>query len=253
MEEITVRANFKMIKILSILFLLLGLYSVGQVVKIDTLKVSPSKRFVEKQSFKLNYPIIRTGVQRIDSLINYDIKNKLTFNEYPSETIDSTIYKWAEGGLTDLNFHVTYDKNGIISLNISAETCGAYCTGWTEYFNYSIPTGKPLNLNSIVDTSGNFRNLVIIQRNAQYEKQKKELKEMLLDKKYELDSATYETALESYNECIRSFTRENFALYNDHLEIIETCDLPHFMQNLTPVIELKYKYNDIKEYLKIKN
>jgi hypothetical protein len=242
-----------MMKILSILFLLLGLHSVGQVVKIDILKVSPSNRFVGNRSFKLNYPIIRTGVQRIDSLINNDIKNKLTYNEYIGETIDSAIYKWTEEGLADLNFQVTYNKNAIISLNISAETCAAYCAGWTEYFNYDIPTGKPLNLNSIVDTSGNFRNLVITQRNLQYKNQKKELKEMLLDKKYELDSATYETALESYNECIRSFTLKNFALYNDHLEIIETCDLPHFMQNLTPVIELKYKYKDIKEYLKIKN
>jgi hypothetical protein len=242
-----------MTKIILAALLFIGLSSYAQVLKIDTLKLQPSEQFKSMQSEKMNYPLIRTGNAKIDSQINIDLKNKFTHDEYPDESIDSTIYKWADDQIIFLDYEITYNKNGILSLNISAEGCGAYCTNWTDYFNYSILTGKSLDLNSVIDTSGNFRTLVVKQRKAQFENKKKELKDRLLDKSSELDSASYELALEYYERCNNTFMFENFALYNDHLKIIEICDLPHFMQNLTPFIELEYKYADIQKYLRIKN
>jgi hypothetical protein len=101
--------------------------------------------------------------------------------------------------------------------------------------------------------TGNFKNAVIADKDKQYEQQKKELKEMWLDKNAELDEDTYKWALEQYENCERDFKLESFALHSDHLEIIEKCYLPNAIKNLTPTIELKYKYFDIKEDLKIKN
>ncbi|WP_242929359.1 hypothetical protein [Pontibacter vulgaris] len=240
-------------KIITILLLFVALSSFGQGVQIDTLKVSLSPRFVDLQSERNNYPVVRTGDSRIDLLINHDIKNKLTHNEYPEASMDSTIADWAAEGIVYLDFQVTYNKRGILSLNISAEGCGAYCTSWTEYFNYSTLTGKALDLGDVVDTKGNFKELVLKQKKAQYEQQRKELKEMLVDKESGLDSATYDWALEHYNDCERSSELTRFALHQNYLEIVETCYLPNAIKNLTPVIELKYKYSDIKKYLRIKN
>lgn len=240
-------------KIITILLLFIALNSFGQVVRIDTLKVPLSPRFVDIQSERYNYPIVRTGDSGIGLLINQDIKNKLTHNEYPEASIDSTITDWAAEGIVYLDFQVTYNKQGILSLNISAEGCGAYCTSWTEYFNYSTLTGKALDLGDVVDTKGSFKELVLKHKKAQYEQQRKELKEMLLDKESGLDSASYDWAMEHYNDCENSSNLSRFALYQNHLEIVETCYLPNAIKNLTPVVELKYKYSDIKKYLKIKN
>ncbi|MFD2515553.1 hypothetical protein ACFSRY_16895 [Pontibacter locisalis] len=240
-------------KITTILLLFVALNSFGQGVRIDTLKVLLSPSFVDIQSESNNYPIVRTGDSRTDLLINNDIKNKLTHNEYPEASMDSTIANWAAEGIVYLDFQVTYNKQGILSLNISAEGCGAYCTSWTEYLNYSTLTGKALYLGDVVDTKGGFKELVLKQKKAQYEKQRKELKKMLLDKESGLDSATYDWALEHYNDCETSSELTRFALHQNHLEIVESCYLPNAIKNLTPVFELKYQYSDIKKYLKIKN
>lgn len=240
-------------KTITILLLFIALNSFGQAVRIDTLKVPLSPRFADIQSESNNYPIVRTGDIRIDLLINNDIKNKLTQNEYPETSIDSTIIDWAAEGIVYLDFQVTYNKQGILSFNISAEGCGAYCTSWTEYFNYSTLTGKALNLGNVVDTKGSFNELVLKHKKAQYEQQRKELKEMLLDKESGLDSATYDWALEHYNDCETSSELTRFALHQNYLEIVESCYLPNAIKNLTPVFELKYKYSDIRKYLKIKN
>lgn len=238
-------------EIITLFLFLISSGSFAQVLKIDTLRLPPNQRFTSIPD-KMFYPLIRTGNAKIDLRINVDLKNKFTQDEYPEETIDSAIIKWAGDQITFLDYEVTYNKNGIVSLNISTEGCGAYCTNWTAYFNYSTITGKYLDLNSVIDTMGGFRRLVVQQRNAQFEKRKKELKENLFDEDSCLDSASYHLALDYYEECENSFTFERFALYDDHLEIMETCDLPHFMQNLTPLIELKYKYTVIRKYLRIK-
>ena len=78
----------------------------------------------------------------------------------------------------------------------------------------------------------------------------KELKSRYLAKDDpELNKNIYDWALEYYKECDASFNLNSFMLNADYLEIIDNCDMPHAIRNLTPVIELKYKYSDIKAYL----
>ena len=245
--------NFKMTRIVTtILLLTFGLTSFGQKISVDTLFVPRTEKFSNLQNEKLKFPVIKTGNLKVDKAINTDLKNRFTNNEYPDLSTDSTLIKWSDG-IIYLDFEVTYLKNELISLNISAEGCEAYCTAWTEYFTYNYVTGRFLTIDQIIDTTGNFKNAVIADKDKQYEQQKKELKEMWLDKNAELDEDTYKWALEQYENCERDFKLESFALHSDHLEIIEKCYLPNAIKNLTPTIELKYKYFDIKEDLKIKN
>ncbi len=247
--------NFKMTKrILTIIFLLtIGLNSFGQKISIDTLFLPKGEKFTQLQNDKLKFPLVKTGNLKIDRLINKDLKNRFTNNEFPNSPTDSTLIKWADDQIIYLDFEVTYLKNGLISLNVSAEGCGAYCTSWTDYFTYSVTTGKYVTINEIIDTTGKFKNLVISDKDKKYDEQRIELKKMLLDKESGLDDDSYEWALEHYGNCDNSFELNSFALFSDHLEIIEKCYLPNAIKNLTPIIELKYNYVDISEYLKIKN
>ncbi len=246
--------NFKMTRILTtILLFTFGLTSLGQNIFVDTLFIPTTERFSNIQNQKLKFPLIRTGNPQIDKTINTDLKNRFTDNEYPDLTTDSTLIKWADEQITYLDFEVTYVKNGLISFNIGAEGCGAYCTSWTHYFTYNYKSGQYVTIDYIIDTTGKFRNRVVADRKKQYDEQKKELKEMLLDQNGESDENTYKWALEQYENCEKKFTLDSFTLHFDHLEIIEKCYLPNAIKNLTPIIILKYKYTDIKEDLKIKN
>lgn len=246
-------ANFKMTRILTTIILLtIGLTSFGQTISVDTLFIPRTEKFSNEQNEKLKFPLVKTGNPQIDNSINTDIKNRFTNDEYPDLSVDSTLIKWADG-IIYLNFEVTYLKNGLLSLNITAEGCGAYCSTWTDYFTYNYLTGKHITIDEIIDTTGNFKNRVIADKNYQYVQQKKELNKMLLDKNAELDEDTYKWALEYYENCEKEFKLNSFALYSDYIEITENCDLPHAIRNLTPIIELKYKYADIKKELKIKN
>jgi hypothetical protein len=238
-----------MTRVLTFFFLTFELLTSAQTVRVDTLKFSPSTHLTKLQSAKLKYPLIRTGNRSADSLINFDIKNRLTSSENPHEAIDTSVIKWADEVIIFLDFNVTYNQGGIISLNISAEGCGAHCSNWTDYFNYITTTGKPLSISSVVDTAGAFRDLVFSQASEQYDK---ELVVLKANKSSDIDSLSYNWAIENYTECRKSIDFERFALYPNQLEIIETCDLPNAIKNLNPSIKLIYNFKDISKYLVLK-
>ena len=236
----------------TILLLTFGLTSFGQIISVDTLFIPRIEKFSNVQNEKLKFPVIRTGNLQVDKTINTDLKNRFTDNEFPDLPTDSTLIKWSDG-IIYLDFEVTYLKNGLISLNISAEGCGAYCTSWTDYFTYNYQTGEYITIEQVIDTTGNFRKLVIADKDKQYIQQTKELKERLTDKENGFDKETYDLVVGHYIDCSKTFSFKSYALYNDYLEIIENCYLPNVIKSMTPILELKYKYTDIKDYLKIKN
>src|SRR5690242_7264801 len=145
-----IAGNSSMAKIITILLLSLTLHSYGQTARVDTLKVSPSPKFKDIPIAKMNFPVIRTGPKTIDSLINTDIKNRFTDNEYPNLPVKEALNKWAEDRVVYLDCVVTLNQNGMISLNISAQVCGGYWIAWREYYNYSSRTGTPVRISTII-------------------------------------------------------------------------------------------------------
>ena len=235
---------------LTILFALVTLTSFGQKISVDTLFIPKIENFSNNQNIVLKFPIIKTGNLQVDKAINKDLKNRFTDNEYQDLPTDSTLIKWSEA-IMYLDFKVTYIKNDLISLNISAEGCGAYCSFFTNYFTYNYKTGAFLTIDQIVDTNGNFKFLLLAEKDKQYEQQKIELKEMMFNENAALDEVTYLWASREYERCDNEFALQSFALHTDYLEIIDDCYLPHAIRSLTPTIVLNYKYVDIKKYLKI--
>jgi hypothetical protein len=238
-----------MIRNLIILFVFFGTWSFGQSVHLDSFELKPSERFQNIQFGKMYFPIIRSGDKKIDFLINSDLKNRYTLNEYPTEPLDSALIKWADDGLITMEFEVTYNRNGILSLNISAEGCGAYCTYWTEYFNYSTVSGQWLEISQIIDTSGGFGLIVREELKLQYDEQKQVLMDWINDTESGLTIDDYDLVMEYYLESENTFNMKTFSLRENQLEIIETCWVPHVFLPLAPIIELKYNLGDIEEYL----
>jgi hypothetical protein len=148
---------------------------------------------------------------------------------------------------------VTFNKNGILSITINAEGCGAYCTAWSDYYNYSIISGRPVDITSIIDTSGGFGEIVKKDFRDQFDKAKRELKNRHLDKEEGIDSSEYQRVLEYYSECENSFSLQTYKLSPQTIEIIKTCSVPHYMLPLTPYFELKYSSQDVQKFLRTKS
>jgi hypothetical protein len=232
----------KISKTVTIILLQIAFHSFGQSVRIDTLLL-PRIEKSTSNSNPFKFPEIRTGNQNIDKKINAQLKRDCFSDGNGGLKPES---EWVDESLFYIDFEVTFNKKGVLSLNISMESCGAYCTNWTNYYNYSALTGEQLSINDIIDFSDNFKHRIINDKDLQFLKQKEELEVMRHDTHSGLDEESFKWALENYQNCQESFEINEFALYNDYLQIIYECHLPRMIQNLNPVIVLKYKFEDLK-------
>jgi hypothetical protein len=181
----------------------------------------------------------------LDSTLNQAVKNQFTNDEFIGAPVDSSLIKWAGDGLIYLDFEVSFNRKNTLSFSVSAESCGAYCTGWTNYFNYSTITGTRISLDSIIALDENLKNQIVDDFEAQYQLRKTELKE-LLEEDGVLDSNSYDIALEYYQECREEFNFDTFRLFESSFEVKVDCYVPHMMRNLTPYFELNYTYSGQK-------
>lgn len=236
----------------TLLFIFFGLIAFGQGVQVDTLVVFTKKKEFHSQGYKLCFPNIKTNNSDVDYLINQDLRSRFIGERFNDPSFDSVITEWADESVVYLDFTVTYNKNGLISFNISVESCGAYCTDWTEYFTYSVKTGKYVTIDELI-INDEFKNQIVSDKNKQYKEQKDTLYNMSLDEESEMDEETYRWALENYESCETSFQINDFALCNDYFEIIHVCYLPRIIRNLSPLISLKYNYSEISSYLNLEH
>lgn len=235
----------------TLLLLTIQLTIFAQGVRVDTLyfqKINELKHF-EDDSYK--FPIIKTGNFQIDSNINTDLKNRVTNNKYPHLSTDSTFLKLVNDKIVYLDFEVTYFKNGLISLSIISEWWGVMNTNWKKHFTYNYQTGQYVTIDQVIDTTGKIRNLVFSDRDKQYKQNAEELKVALANSG--IDKGAIELLMEEYGNCSKYFHFNSFALYEDHLEIVENCELSIDVKDHFTPIGLKYKYTDIKYDLKINN
>lgn len=233
-------------KVLFILLFFKLIIGVGQEVQIDTLLINPTQK--EWEDFK--FPIIRIENEKLAKVINEDLKERFLGNEYSEFPIEKAIIEWADENIVYLDFEITYNKNGILSLNISTEGCGAYCTNWTVYYNYSTITGDFFMPEDIIKIS-EIKDKINRDKKFQYLRAKQELDELFAEPDSGLDKEQYDWALREYKSCEEAFEIEEIAIYEDYLQIIYDCHLPHAIRSLEPQIELKYNYQDISDYLKI--
>lgn len=68
--------DFMTTKILTVLFFCISLNLLGQQVSVDTFRIKGSDRFSEISQDSMNFPLISTGNKNVDSLINFDLKNR---------------------------------------------------------------------------------------------------------------------------------------------------------------------------------
>ncbi|MEQ9188339.1 MAG: hypothetical protein RLP15_11435 [Cryomorphaceae bacterium] len=227
----------------------MGTFALGQRVEVDTFRLTQSERFSDLQSEKMNFPIVRTGNGRVDSLINLDLKNSVTSSTDLNASLDSALSRWVGDQIMYLDFQVSFNDDGILSLQVFVEGCGANCSGWTEYFNYSTTSGKRLAIGHVVDTNGAFRACVYNDKAVQYANEKRKLSMLVNDPESDFDPSLYALVLERYEDCENSFRLASFVIHPHHIEVIAHCYLPNALKHLTPEISLRYDKAAIEPYL----
>jgi hypothetical protein len=203
------------------------------------------------------FPFIKAKSSTVSNLINNTlcsdfldvdrakIKKSIFENVWPGE--ENPV-----GRLHDISYEVLQNSNRIFSISISAEGCGAYCEGFTRYYNFDLQTGKQFLLEDLLTADG--RKLLLESIN----KQKKETlehkirsaKETLRKKGSSLseeDKEYYKEMIDVYNNCLErtysSFEYAQFSLQQKTLVVFTDRCSAHVNQNVDELGDFEFGFS----------
>ena len=237
---------------MAFVFCLWVLPSGAQQCTIKEIKRRPNTGFNNTKEFTISYPIIATGVDYIDKKINAKIRSVLIVEDDKKlpigQALDAEI---SEGFIVEMSYTVTLCKHHIISMYVTTQGCGAYCSTWAAYFNFNWKNGELLSLEDMLNEDGLrvFRDTVSKHKLKALADYKNEMNKQLVSA--EVDSDDYKWAMEEVNEnCINSLSTKDFLLSGVDIEVFDGCDFPHAIQSLAPDYKLRYPYSFLKQFLK---
>jgi hypothetical protein len=200
------------------------------------------------------YPIITTTNPSATSLINNKIQGILDSDEEKRDLKNQLDYV-IKNGLTDVDYEITYNKNNILSINISTpkeEFNHIYRS--ISYFNFDPFTGNDIQITDLIEIKklDGLKKIVFQDKIHNLEIYKREvLKNYLIKNK--IDSLEYTWAFEEVdNNCIKVFQMETFSLSNNFFEIVDPCEFPGASKWKELTYELKYSVKYIRRFLKAK-
>ena len=211
----------------------------------------PNPKFYKSKTPSVIYPLVVTNNKTVDRLINNKIMAEVVGEDVVKLRQELT-ERISDGYLTDMGYQVTYKKNGILSLTINSEGCGAYCSTGYNYLNFDIKTGKSLPIEDLIceDMLDSLKKIVFADKVKALNKYKEEERN---SSDGNIDSVTINWAIEHVDEnCIGTIQLDNFTLSDLGIEIMDRCEFPHAIRSQEPIYELKYPYNFIAMFLKPK-
>ena len=223
--------------------------------KSQSAKVSYHTYKKHKSGFltSFEYPIIRSGNEKIDLILNKNIRHDLLCDT-SATPLDSAIKNMSSGATAFwFDTDVTYNKNNLISIIMGYEVCAANCQNYSEAFVYSLTTGKRLDLIDILDTTLFYKDVLIPDVKKQYQNNISEVTNLRDESKNlgEVQQDYYNYYIEIYKNLRDKFKMSSFCLYNDRIEIMDECIFNRIDSPMCPEVYFSYKYTDILKYLKL--
>lgn len=202
---------------------------------------------------EIKFPIMNTGKNSIDSILNKNIRRDILFDTL-TNSIDSALSNLVSGASSFwLNSEITFNRKNIISILVSSEFCGGNCNNYQEAFVYSLVSGNRLLISDILDSSFFYNEIVKIDVKEQYQNSINRIIN-LRDSCTNCDESYYDNLdfFISSNEDKRDEFRINsFCLYNDSIEILDECHFNRIDSEMCPEVNFKYNWSKIIKYLKI--
>jgi hypothetical protein len=234
-------------------FILLPPFLASSQVIVKEIKETHPVRKTEEYIF----PFIKAKSSTVSNRINNTLCSD--FLDVDRNKIKKSIFEnvWASeeksmNRLHDISYEVLQNSSRIFSISISAEGCGAYCEGFTRYYNFNLQTGKQFLLQELLTADG--KKLLLESIN----KQKKETlehkirlaKETLRRKGSSLseeDKEYYEEMIEVYNNCLErkysSFEYAQFSLQQKTLIVFTGRCSAHVNRNVDELGDFEFGFS----------
>ena len=226
------------IKILFIALALMSLATVNfaQSVKITPKKVTYNRKGADvpdfKKTFTINYPKVAGKFgKKIETLLSYEKNFGFDLKEEINET------QW----LSDANYKILYNKDGILSIALSIEGVGAYPSGSTKHLVIDLSNGtivKPTDafnpLNGIVTLCNKKLREEIKEEVARIKKE--EPNEEIGDL---FDNKTFKTSdLKEF-----SVSEKGVTFHYDY-------GFPHAVQAWQPIGDYFFRWTELRPFIK---
>lgn len=230
-------------------FLLMCTYATSAQVKVNEIKMKFGSEFHKAKEPDVVFPVISTNNKVVDDKINFYAIKVLTADDSTTD-ISKTLFRSMNEGLAELDYVITLKTKDILSYRLDARGCGAYCSSYSIYLNFDLHTGEPLKLENVINSKDldSFRSMVLRDKIKALKLGMKE-KDSLLSAGT-IDSSEYNFVLEHVLRCMSEVNTDRFLLFKNEIQIVDPCELPHVIQALQPVYELKYPYKGIRKFIK---
>ena len=207
---------------------------------------------VKNSNFYISYPVINSGDLLIDSTINQSFVNNLLQS---SNTVEDEFIEMMDSFHSfEINHEITYNKNGILSIIYSIYICSGNCDYTQLPLVYSLDNGKKLKINSIVDTTSLYRNVIKKEINKQYQENINRI--IIQDKECitcsESEHEFYNQYLiPKYKSCMSDFKLDEFCIYNNEITFFSDCFFSSAEKQYRPELDFSFSFEEIKPYLKV--
>ena len=121
---------------------LFAMIAYGQTVTFEEIRLEPNPKFFNVKYVTIVYPIVVTKNSAVDEMINNEIKTQVLDIEDNNASAAKLLAERIDGGLINLFYEVSCKKNNILSMSITSEGCGAYCSSYDSYFNFDLKTAR---------------------------------------------------------------------------------------------------------------
>lgn len=205
------------------------------------------KEVSKKDSADFVYPIIVAGNKEVSDRINRSIQQM--FFETDTLTIMRALTEEIKQRLVYLNYDVALNTSELLSLRITAEGCGNYCSSYDTYFNFDVKTGKVLAISDVITDTAAFGKVVFADKVKALETYKKEQDSLFRLK--EISAEDFEFCIEYASECMGQVSLDKFILTKDDIQIFDECNFIHAMRGMQPVYTLIYSYRTFPKYIRL--
>ncbi len=213
-----------------------------------------ANEYVNDTTIAIRYPIVLTSNDTFADQINKQIKRTLfspVLKDIEGKQDIDLLDSFITIGLNKMSYKTTLNNNGILSLTINYQSCGAVdCVDTSVILNFDITTGKPLAIEDIIskDNLDLFMKGVQVDKSTALNKYKVDLKDQLDNQ--DISKTDYAAAIDNVNNnCMTSVQVKNFILTETGIEILDDCDFPQSLEDIKPSYHLVYPYNTIKSLL----
>ena len=224
---------------------------IGQTARIQEIRLKPNTKHFNVKEETIIFPLISLDNKKIENEINSQIKATVFEPEDKNLDIKKILKRDSDDGLINLDYEVTYNRNNLLSINITLEGCGAYCSNTTYFFNFDLISSKSLKLNDFILTSrlDDFREKVMSDKNRFLKSYLDEEKKICLSEEG-LGIETFDNIAEMVqNDCMNALNLTEWKISLTSIEFNEPCSFAHAIRSQEPDYKLEYHFKDIASFL----